>query len=375
MNPESKEREDTVQIFWTYAELLEHVRQTGRQTRVLGHAPDGLPVISVRTGGDKLPAVLITAGSHATEQAGVSAAVALIEALDTAHQVYVIPTRDPIGMNGCAHALSLGLGRRPAFDSFEAVQAILRSEGEVFHDEGGRVLSLIGDYGFACGHPSAGGDPQWSFYQELLKMEKAQPERIEPFKGRRIYMVPGQAGVEGTGNFGRAYTLIVSPKGEVLHLNRFHDTVWAPVEARCARRLMAEVRPGISFDLHESQLMGDKFWLSARHQKDPENEAWEQRAARETIRAIADSGATLAEDMDVLGVPIEQTWFRRSEKGVYWLDANIRGEGLNLADFASRFYGLAFGTEMGMYGSFSHRVGLGMLTVQAAVRAFEARYK
>lgn len=365
-----------MQIFETYAELLERVRQTGRQTRVLGHAPDGSPILSVRAGGDKTPAILITAGSHATEQAGVSAAVALIEQLDTAHQVYVIPTRDPIGMNGYAYALSLGLGRKPEFDSFEEVEAILRSEGEVFYDEGGKVLSLIGDYGFASSRPSGpGSDPQWSFYQELLKIEKTQPERVEPFKGRRIYMAPGQAGVEGAGNFGRAYTLIVSPKGEVLHLNRFHDTVWAPVEARCARRLMAEVHPAISFDLHESQLMGDKFWLSARHQKDPENEAWEQRAAQETIRAIAASGATLAEDLDVLGVPIEQTWFRRSEKGVYWLDANIRGEGLNLADFASRFYGLAFGTEMGMYGSFKNRVALGMLTVQAAVRAFEARYR
>ena len=61
---------------------------------------------------------------------------------------------------------------------------------------------------------------------------------------------------------------------------------------------------------------------------------------------------------------LEQTWFTRSEKGVYWLDANIRGEGVNLADYASRTYGLAFGTEMGMYGSFEHRVSLGMLTVQ-----------
>lgn len=56
---------------------------------------------------------------------------------------------------------------------------------------------------------------------------------------------------------------------------------------------------------------------------------------------------------------------------MYWLDANVRGEGLNLADYAARHYGLAFGTEMGMYGTFKQRFSLAMLTVQAAVRVFE----
>ena len=44
-------------------------------------------------------------------------------------------------------------------------------------------------------------------------------------------------------------------------------------------------------------------------------------------------------------------------------------------DFASRHYGLAFGTEMGMYGSFAHRVNLATTTVQSAVRVFEERYR
>ena len=108
--------------------------------------------------------------------------------------------------------------------------------------------------------------PQFGFYQELRKIEKARPKLVQPVIGRRVYMSPGQSGVEGTGDFGRAYTLVVSPQGEVLHLNRFYDTAWAHVEVRCARRSMAEIKPGISFDLHESQLMGDGSWQSARHQ-------------------------------------------------------------------------------------------------------------
>ena len=366
-----------MQIYERYAHLLERIEQMDKPYRVMGCAPDGAPVIAVRSGGDKLPAIFISAGAHSTEQAGVSAAVELIEELHTEHQVHVIPTRDPIGMNGFAYALSLGLGDEPKFDSFDEVQAILRDEGEVAYDEDDMVLSLIGDFGYACSRPAPERIcPQWSFYLKLQEQEKSNPAVLEPFKGRRIYMTPGQEGVQGTGNFGRAYTLIIDPEGELLHLNRFHDTEWGPVEARCARQLMAEIEPGISFDLHESQLMQDRYWLSARHQQDAENEEWEGRAARATIRAIADAGAVLAEDDDVLGgVPLEQTWFTRTEKAVYWLDANVRGEGLNLMDYASRKYGLAFGTEMGMYGSFEHRVKLGMLTVQSAVAVFEERYK
>ena len=377
-----------MQIYANYDDLLERVSQSGRPMRKLGYTLDAKsPIIAVRCGGEKEPAVFITAGSHSTEQAGVSAAVELIEELDTEHQVYIIPSRDPLGLNGYRYVLRGGLGEDPGeLDSFETVEALLHQEGEVLFEEDDMVLSLLGDHGYASSRPAPGRIcPQWFFYRRLQQLEREHPEIIEPLRGRRIFMTPGQEGVEGTGNFGRAYTLIVSPEGEILHLNRFHDTLWAPVEARCARQLMAEINPGISFDLHESQMMEDRYWLSARHQQDEENEAWAQRIASATIQAIAASGATLAEDRDivVLSTPdglegdatLEDTWFRRSEKGVYWLDASIRGEGLNLADFASRVHGLAFGTEMGMYGSFEHRVSLGMVTVQSAVAKFAERYQ
>jgi len=366
-----------MQIYAAYSQLLDRLEKTGRPIQTLGHTPDGSPLVAVRAGGDKLPAIFISAGSHSTEHAGVSAAVELIGQLHTDHQVWVIPTRDPVGLGGYAHALSLGLGEEPRLDSLAQVEELLRREGEVLYEDEGRLLALVGDYGYACCRPGTHShDAQWGFYLKLQELQKTRPELLAPLRGRRLYMTPAQAGVEGTGDLGRAYTLIISLEGEVLHLNRFHDTAWAPVEPRVTRQLLARIRPGLSFDIHESQLMGDRYWLSARHQKNPEDEAWEQRAARATIQAIAGAGATLAEDQDVLGgVPIEKTWFRKSEKGVYWLDANLRGEGLNLMDYASRMYGMAFGTEMGMYGTFAHRVRLGMLTVQSAVKVFAERYQ
>ena len=357
-------------IYPDYDALIDRVAAGARSIRHLGVTVDGAPIVAARGGGDKLPAIFITAGSHATEHAGVAAAVELVTELDTEHEVHVIPTRDPVGLNGFAHALSLGLGDVPSFERFEEVEEILRREGDVLFEEEGMLLALVGDFGYVSNRPGAGPCPQWAGYQRLQKLHAEEPAVLAPLNGRRVYMAPGQAGVEGTGDFGRAYTLIFSPEGEVLHINRFHDTAWAPVEPRVTAQLMAQIKPGIGFDLHESQLMGDRFWLSARHQADPENQEWEERAATATIAAIAASGGTLAEDDDT-----HMPWFDQSEKAVFWLDANKRGEGLNLMDYASRRYGLAFGTEMGMYGSFDHRVGLAMTTVKTAVSVFEQRYR
>lgn len=358
-------------IYQTYEDLLTDVERRARGMATLGYTVDGSPIVVARGGGDKQPAVFITAGAHATEHAGVSAAVALIDGLETDHEVYVIPTRDPVGLQGFAHALSLGLGGEPAFDDFDGVEQILRQDGEVLFEEDDLLLSLIGDYGYASARPAPGrACPQWHFYERLQRLAREEPAKLAPLLGRRVYMTPGQTGVEGTGDFGRAYTLILSLTGEILHINRFHDTAWAPVEPRLTRNLMAKVNPRISFDLHESQLMGDRYWLSARRQMDADGEAWEQKAARATIQAIADSGATLANDEDA-----PSQWFDRSEQAVFWLDATRRGEGLNLMDFASREYGMAFGTEMGMYGTFAGRVNLALITVRTAVSVFAQRYR
>ena len=346
------------QIFARYQDLLDCVGAKGKEIEIVGAAPDGAPIVVVRSGGDKTPAVFITAGSHSTEQAGVTAAVELIDELDTEHQVYVIPSRDPLGMNGYIYALSQGLGEEVEFDCFEELEALLRQRGEVLYEKDETFLALIGEYGYAN-------------YNLLGRMGDAPAEAVEPFKGRRIFIPTRRGGVQGTDHFERAYTLIMDPDGELLHINRFHDTAWAPVEPRCARNLMRRIDPGISFDLHESMGIGDRYWLSARNQQDEEDEEWERRCARATIQAIADSGVELArQDEDD-----PASFFTRSERAVYWLDASKRGEGLNLMDFAARHYGLAFGTEMGMFGSFDQRVMLGKLTVQAAVKVFEERYR
>ncbi|MYF72822.1 MAG: hypothetical protein F4175_05385 [Gemmatimonadetes bacterium] len=226
-----------MQIFDRYTDLLQRIEQKGYPSQVLGHTPDGSPLVCIRTGGEKTPAIFISAGSHSTEQAGVGAAMGLMDALDTEHQVYVIPTRDPMGMNGYAYALSLSLGEEPELNSVEDVEKILRAHGVVLYEEGETIIAIIGEYGYST--------------EGIFGKFETGVDFLKPLFGRRIFFPSRAEGIEGTALCQRAYTLIVSPEGEVLHINRFHDTAWSPVEPRCTRNLMAKIQPGLTLDLHE----------------------------------------------------------------------------------------------------------------------------
>ena len=92
--------------------------------------------------------------------------------------------------------------------------------------------------------------------------------------------------------------------------------------------------------------------------------------AAEAARAVAKRGATLAADSYSPG-----SFFERLERGVYWLDASKRGEGLNLVDFAAKQYGPGFTIETGMQCPFADRVAQHRLVVQTAVKVFEDRYR
>lgn len=365
--------------FDTNAELLAAVAERADEHRVLGYAPGGEPVVAARAGGDREPPIVLTAGSHATEQAGVRAAVELLDALDTDRALHVLPSRDPMGLNGYGAALEAATGESIAVDSFDALEPLLREHGEVVHQEDDFLLTLVGDTGFAAKRP--GEAAPWSFVMNRVgELEDERPEALEPLKGRRLLLPPGLPDVEGTGNFRRAYTLVIDPEGRLQHLNRCFDREWAPVETRCARRLLEETGPGLFVDLHEATTGGGKFWFTTRHKDDPGDEEAEERIGRAVVNAVADAGGALASWDDKFGnADLGEHFFEPIEDGLFWLDYEVRGrdgkpgvQGLNATDYAADAHGLAFTNETDMYAPFEDRVEQAILAVQTAVDAFEA---
>ena len=75
---------------WTAVQPVAFVCVQDLETRghtpiPLGTAVDGSPLVAVKSGGNKLPPIFISAGAHSTEQAGVCAAVDSLDELQTEH--------------------------------------------------------------------------------------------------------------------------------------------------------------------------------------------------------------------------------------------------------------------------------------------------
>jgi len=374
----------------TNADLLNAIERRGHDYRVLGRAPGGEPLVSVRAGGDREPGIVLSAGSHATEHAGVCAAVELLDRLDTDRRLEVFPTRDPVGLGGYAAALGTALGDPPAVDSFEAVEELLHEEGHVVHDRNGLTIALVGDVGFLVRTPPEltlppEGHAVGESYLERLAVE--DPGALDPLLGRRIYLPAGLPDVEGTGELDRAYTEVVTPDGRVRHLNRFHDAAWAPVEPRCLRRLLASADPGLFVDLHESASNRERFHVTLRRTGEAASERRSERIGRAAAQAAEDAGGTLATWADKFGdTPVDEHHYTPVDDGVFWLEHAERNErseerererplyqpsGLNSSDFVAEEHGLGFGMDTGTYAPFDDRVEQAVAAVRAMVDAFE----
>lgn len=369
--------------FSTYSELLGAVEDTDSSYNIVNRSPAGQPIIDIHAGGDKQPSVFVTAGSHATEQAGVSAAVELLRRIETDHEVRVIPCRDPIGLNGYEFALERVLNRDVYLDSFSTLEDLLKRDGFVVHQSDGVLLALIGDLGFASKRPEPNGDSSQLFLLKYLKrLQHTDPSILEPFKGRRILVPAGQPDIPGSGIFDRAYTLVVGPQGRLLHLNRFFDTPWAPAEVEATRRVMSDIKPALSFDLHETQLIGDQFYFGVnQHGAD---EDWEKTLGRSIRSATVELGVEFASDADVarvsnITVPnpddspsTEPPGVELLEPGCYLRPNPSAGdEGLNATHLEAQRYGPSIGTETGMHGSFTDRVEILATVVEAGIAALE----
>lgn len=351
----------------TNERLVETVAQRADDYRVLDRGPGGRPVVAAEGGGDRDPPIVLTAGAHATEQAGVAAAVELLERLETDHRVYVVPTRDPLGVDGYETALAAALGEAVSFDSYEDVEEILRDESEIVLDDE-VVVGLIGEYGFGVAPPKDGTSGAYRVSNALLDLEG--DDRMEPLRGRRVFLVSGQPSVEGTGDFDRLYTRVITPGGENLHLNRYIGSAWAPPESRAVRELLDSVEPGLFVDLHEYS--GDGYWVSTRPKADESTERRERSVGRAMTESVADAGGDLLPLAEFLGEePDDDHYFTELETGLWDLDYETRGEGFNATDYAAEHYGLAFTNETGMYRPFEERVEMAVQSVQRATTEFE----
>jgi hypothetical protein len=228
---------------------------------------------------------------------------------------------------------------------------------------------------------------------QLKSFQTERPAVLKPYRGRRIFAPTGHSDIEEAKNFKRAFTFVVSPSGDLLHLNRFFDRRWAPIETQCVRTLMAEVEPDLVSDLDESSRQEDRYHVSMRPPQSGVNQDEEEQIGRQIVATVCDSGVPIATDKDVLGGSMDvvgrsdsgddegeqgssDPFYSRSVTGAYWVDPHLtspprNGEGRNAVDFAADEFGFAFTTEMGIMGRFEDRVEAAVVSVEAGIEAFD----
>jgi hypothetical protein len=356
----------------TSASVHEVLRKSGKSVGRLGPAFGGEEVLCVETGGERLPPILITAGCHTPEVAGVVAALRLLEELQTDRKTYVIPLRDPFGFNDFDHCLSALLGRPATVASHAEIVALLRQDGTPIWDRHELAIGFLDESAIVS--MDTHDDPHgYDFVLgELNRVIVGEPAVFEALRGRRFFIPSGLPTSEGAGRYGRTYTGFVSPEGKPLSLSQFFDRDDAPPEVCCLRELVDAIKPGITFDCHEDG--GRAFYLPGRRKPaEPERSERIARAMRDAVEA---AGYPLA---DFAGFAAKAAHYRpywppyhqpTDKPGLFWTDGLKRGIGYILVDYVLR-YGFAMPTETGWEAPLADRADCHVRAILAGIEAFE----
>ncbi len=237
------------------SKVLRYLQESGCEIRQLGTVLGGFQTICAVAGGTKLPAILITAGAHADEVAGVRAALRLVSELQTEHRLYVIPVRDPFGFEGYRANLQFALGCETAIAKVSDVYGILRSHDVLFEDKT-YILSQVGKYAFAY---DVGIDfPTSSVARRVDSLVRADPYLLKRLAAVNRVVAPWNLPMPRHGDCYKqgARGMIVTPSGFVGNFNRFFDVEDAPPEVKYTRGVVNEVMPSLVLDLHEGYGQG-----------------------------------------------------------------------------------------------------------------------
>jgi hypothetical protein len=352
-------------------QLVAQVDASQLPYRVLAETALGKPILCVELGGDRQPPILITAGSHATEWAGPLAALRLLAELQTEQHVYLIPCRDPLGLEGPCRTLGARTVGARRLRGRGDLSAWLDACDEVVYDGKGVVIVTCGALGAIVVDESQ--VRPFVVEQHLLPdLVPTRPDLIAALGGRYLLFVEewrdGKYGWCGDPFDHPAQVLFVSRSGAVGNLNRFFDRDDAPPEVACVRDLLDRVQPGLTLDLHEG--FGDQFYLIVPLSDDP----LQDRIARAMTQAVREQGGRLSrfEDLAPFWGPALATSFRDLGDGIY--SGVHMTNAISLGSYARR-HGASATTETGMDAPIEQRIDLLVHSVLAAVATYEAHQR
>lgn len=331
--------------------------------------PFDLPVFCAVGGGEREPAVLITAGSHADETSGMVTASRLLDMLSTDQKVYVVPNRDPLGWEGFSAGLGLAAGVAPP-SGFGPAKDLLRSAGDVLYEDGQFLVADVGGFNFALVRPNRdtfGSEKAIKMLAFAMSVDAALSARLA---GKRVLVPANAPDCDGRGVLDRAYTVVVAEDGFVGSFNRFFGDPAAPAEVAAVAAIIDDVAPRLTVDLHEG-------WNDAYYMFVPEPSTrtpLETRLETSVRTALRDSGYPTSSLSELVPNMPHEHLKRFVDRGDGLLGWGWPSEpkdspyGLALMPYALR-HGLAYQTEVGRWSSLERRVAYQQLVVRTLLDA------
>lgn len=317
------------------------------------------------------PPVLITAGAHAEEAAGVIVALRLAESPDFAGRMLFVPCRDPLGWDGISRTLGRVIGQPELHieDHAHAVR-LFREHTEVIHDQDGLVIGRSGALGFMSLDPKHPGNADTGeFIQAYLPEDKPL---VEALKGC-ILLVPGSpAHAEGRNvyGWGGGPSVYVDETGRVGNFNRFFAASKPPVEVEALRRFATEAAPEWIFDLHEN--FGDRYGMYTNALFVGRGE----EVYRAMIDAVLQSGYPVMPLADLLPyLNLKEGALLELYPGVYSANPEIRMPPDAFGVYAGEIGAVCFTTEMGLDRPLAYRAQVTEIAVRAGLKAIERLWK
>lgn len=312
------------------------------------------------------PPIVITSGSHATEPAGVIAALTLARSLRVERRVVVVPIRDPLGWEGYAAYLSLAAGRPVELDDATDLAALLRELGTVLYEDDDLTIALVGEVAFLAMPPSKAGRGPMDIWKHLHGLVVARPEVVTTLQNRRLVLPENLPDVEGCGLYDHAFSAWVTPEGGVGNYNRLFSLSEQPVEVSALAQLVRDLGPELVIDLHESQ--GSKFSIFAHPDLGPgATEVY--FGATGAVYAAGHEIESLADLTGIIGAD-HAAKFVDHGGGVLTGLNEFPGQGWQFTHLCAELGAVTVTTETGRWQPLDRRVEQQVLAARGAVFAY-----
>jgi len=342
--------------------------------KIVGETKMGLPLIMIHKEGRGRP-VIITAGAHATEPSGVSAALHILESWNYSFPLYMFPLRDPLGCQSYAACLSHAIYRPVDFEGYDELnKLLLQNADKVYIQDDDFLLVRINGLLFTNirYRPEDAGPRQNERY--INNFLSDHPSLLPEFVGRRVICPANMSDrSEAVYRYERAFTAEISTTGIFSDMNRRFGSNEEPPEVEILRKTVDSVIPGLVLDLHEG-FADSYYFFTSNYSENEETRLYLDIMSEACAKEFPKGPWTLSNLLEAM--PELKSQFNEPKPGIIetknkpYHEGTSKIVGTTFSDYCSR-YCPAVTIESGIDNTLVRRTQVHLICAKAALEHYE----